>query len=702
MRFRRIKFHNYRCFLNGEIVFNESNGKNINLIIGNNGAGKTEVLFAFWWVLYNFNFRQLRNKEATPYAINQTIYKALSDGEIETAECFVEVEIEEDKTIYIVKRQATYKKVLKDIETSVKQSIRYYKENYELSLPVYDEEEINKILNRILPKPILNGIVFDGERMKQLSSLDDNSAKAIAGVINDITNVELYELGKVTFEQIQKSLAKKSKMIAKQSGNVTLNALISEINTLQGKIDEAKRKQSTYTENLNELRQQFKTLSLQLDDIKEAKQLEKQRKEARAELAQEDSRKQAAIDTFITSISDGYLSCCEPLFADIEKLLVDYDVPADLTVLAANNILKRHTCICGTAWTEEMIEEIKSLIRKLPPDNINSAMGEKVHQLRLSSRDKRKAVKGDFDLLNNSNNQIKKLKERIASLSAQIANSGSEAAEETERKYQEIQDKIIDLRAKLQIIEDELPGMEKELDLKKKQKTILSQGQQESLILERENAYVEKCITALGEIKKANRLTALRQINSRLQKAYSDLGDDYDKGRRIYLVQYDDVKRFQIVTYSETQYQETLKGMMKKGIVASLKAKGQSDEEIQETVILSCVLPNSTGQSKINTLSFVKAILDFAHEPLEDNLFETRKEYPLLIDAPFGDIFDINLENSAKHLHSFSHQIILMLAKDSYKDVEDHIAPYVNTVHLFEVEPHKGHSNISKVSLEVI
>ena len=75
MRFRKIKFYNYRCFLNGELEFVETGDKNINLILGNNGAGKTEVLFAFWWLLYGFNFRQLKNKDATPYALNFSLYK---------------------------------------------------------------------------------------------------------------------------------------------------------------------------------------------------------------------------------------------------------------------------------------------------------------------------------------------------------------------------------------------------------------------------------------------------------------------------------------------------------------------------------------------------------------------------------------------------------------------------------------------------
>ena len=702
MRFKKIKFDNYRCFLNGEIEFQEKDGKNINLILGNNGAGKTEVLFAFWWLLYGFNFKQLKNKEATPYALNFSLYKSIQDGKRDSAICSVEAEIEDGETTYIVNRTAKYEKKHSTIAVTESQSIRYYKDNYELSLPVRDEAEVNKILTRIIPKPILNGIVFDGERMKQLSSLDDSSVKAIAGVINDITNVELVEQCHLTFEQVQKAINKKAKQIAKQKGNISLNALIGEIDDLQSEVNKDRSDRQDCIEKIADLKLQSRELSLQLDDIKEARLLEKQRREARAELEQEEERKANAIHSFTTSIADGYLASCEQLFSDVEQLLVEYDVPADLTVPAAKNILARPRCICGHAWTEEMIAELNSLIRKLPPDNINSAMGEKVHQLRVASGDKRKAVKNDFDSLNESNEKIKQLKDRIASLSTQITKSGSEAAEEIETRYQKLQDEIIRLSANVQNIESRLPAMDKELESKKKLKAALSQGEEDTVTIEKESAFVEKCLIALEKIKGANRITALKQINMRLQEAYKMLSDDYDLGRRIYIVQYDQVSMFQIITYFENQYQDTLRNMQNKGTVASLKAMGQSDEEIQETAILSCAQPNSTGQSKMNTLAFVKAILDFANEPQSGGIFEMTKAYPLLIDAPFGDIFDKNLEKSAMSLHAFTHQIILMLAKDSYRDVEKYVSPYVSTVHFFEKEPNEDHSIITVGSMEEI
>ena len=117
MRFKKIKFDNYRCFLNGEIEFCEKDGKNINLILGNNGAGKTEVLFAFWWLLYGFNFKQLKNKEATPYALNFSLYKSIQDGERNSASCSVEAEIEDGDTTYIVNRTANMKRNLQLLQS---------------------------------------------------------------------------------------------------------------------------------------------------------------------------------------------------------------------------------------------------------------------------------------------------------------------------------------------------------------------------------------------------------------------------------------------------------------------------------------------------------------------------------------------------------------------------------------------------------
>ena len=80
--------------MSGELSFSEdeANGKNINLILGVNGSGKTEILFSFIWALYGFDFNSLKGKEATPYALNSDVYRRLNYSVSGTKEqCWVEV-----------------------------------------------------------------------------------------------------------------------------------------------------------------------------------------------------------------------------------------------------------------------------------------------------------------------------------------------------------------------------------------------------------------------------------------------------------------------------------------------------------------------------------------------------------------------------------------------------------------------------------
>ena len=49
MKINYIKYHNYRCFKDVTVRFDTTDQKNISLVLGANGSGKTEMLFSFQW-----------------------------------------------------------------------------------------------------------------------------------------------------------------------------------------------------------------------------------------------------------------------------------------------------------------------------------------------------------------------------------------------------------------------------------------------------------------------------------------------------------------------------------------------------------------------------------------------------------------------------------------------------------------------------
>src|SRR5690606_2570783 len=164
------------------VIFSkEEDNKNINLFIAPNGGGKTEFLFSIWWAFYpdSLNFNDFTGKEATPYSLNGDLYRQLNNSPIGTRkECFVEIEFENENFTYVIKRIETFEKKSARKPTSIISCSFYViDENGIAKPPMSDLKEINNNLERIIPQKVLSGIIFDGERMKKISSIDNESVK---------------------------------------------------------------------------------------------------------------------------------------------------------------------------------------------------------------------------------------------------------------------------------------------------------------------------------------------------------------------------------------------------------------------------------------------------------------------------------------------------------------------------------------------
>jgi DNA sulfur modification protein DndD len=700
MQFKKIALYNYRCFVTGELTFEQHGDKNINLIIGTNGAGKTEILFAFWWALYGFDFSKLKNKEATPYSLNSTLYKSIESGEVNHLQCSVKIEFENEGKTYIVERKEEFHKTNQGIKSDEYQSISYYKPNHELSLPIDDEREVGKMLNKIIPKAILYGIIFDGERMKQLSSVDETSVQAIGGVINDITNVELIESCILSYEEIRRSINKQARMLARKNGKSTLAEIIEEIERQEIELSEAKKLKDDILIRLSNAKIRAKDISIVLGKIQEVISLVKQREEANAKLEQENKRMVELLKNYMGSMARGHLLMCNPLFQNVKELLTKYDVPSGLTVETVDNILNREMCICGQEWTPEMRQELSELKGILPPDNINSTIGEMVRQMELNVGNAKDEINKDHMLILDCRKSIQKTKNTIVSISTQIIDSGSLEAEDLEEENKETQKNIWTYETEISSLENKIPDMETKLESKKKVKATLSQYKGDSIRIDKESRFVDKCIKALEKIKEINKMTALNRISVRLIDAYNVLCDDVNYGRQIYIVQYKKDFRYRLITYYKENLNDMLIHMRSTGEYSELISSNLSEDEIRELAIIRSAQPNSTGQSKMNTLAFVKAILDYSNDVRSADSFEVTKDYPLLIDAPFGDVFDENLRKSAGSLNTFTHQIILMLAKESYEAISSYIEHHVSRVYLFEKQENKTFSKVLVSSQE--
>ena len=677
MKINYIKYHNYRCFEDVYVRFDTTEQNNISLVLGVNGTGKTEMLFSFQWVLYGFDFRSMREKEETPYSLNSALYHRLEvDRHANSIDCWVELSFTNKTIEYFVKRTETFMRVNDRVSSIVKVELSHTESNGERTIPETNKEVVEEQLSRIIPKSILEGITFDGERMKKLN-VADQSKETIKNVISLVTNEKLFELCSGEIKDVIGDIRKEKMRINKNSGNVTAEEIEKEIEELEETIEDKEIEMKGISKNQEIVESKLEDISLKLSQLQDAAKLEQKRKGLEKDLATAKKHFEQNTDQFFKRLVDGYALVADKLVEDVKNSIENVDVPTGLTVEAVKSILKRPKCICGCDMNDEVEKHLTELIASLPPDNISSTLLYMAKQFDGEKKRAKKLLKDSYQSMKSSEEEVAKIKIELSEISSSLVTNVSETIKELETKRRE-QDGLM---GRLKGDEERCQAMieKKNKRLKEAQKELeeASGSQDQIKVLNAEQKVLELFMNAILKIGERNSELSLEKINGYLTDAYSLLSED--TGRRIYLCQHNKKNKYRLVTYVKRKYDDLRTSWINNGRIKTLEDDGLSESEIHENIILEVVEGKSTGQSKVNSLSFAKAILDYSNEAGTTDQLRVSHDYPFLIDSPFTELSGRNLDNVAKNIHTFANQIILMADDKSYGGVQQFVAPSVKS-----------------------
>lgn len=677
MKINYIKYHNYRCFEDVYVRFDTTDQKNISLVLGVNGTGKTEMLFSFQWVLYGFDFKSMREKEETPYSLNSALYHRLEvDRHANSIDCWVELSFTNKTIEYFVKRTETFMRVNDRVSSIVKVELSHTEPNGERTIPETNKEVVEEQLSRIIPKSILEGITFDGERMKKLN-VADQSKETIKNVISLVTNEKLFELCTGEIKDVIGDIRKEKIRINKNSGNVTAEEIEKEIAELEETIEDKEIEMKGISKNQEIVESKLEDISLQLSQLQDAAKLEQKRKGLEKDLATAKKHFEQNTDQFFKRLVDGYALVADKLVEDVKTSIENVDVPTGLTVEAVKSILRRPKCICGCDMNDEVEKHLTELIASLPPDNISSTLLYMAKQFDGEKKRAKKLLKDSYQAMKSSEEEVAKIKIELSEISSSLVTNVSETIKELEMKRRE-QDGLM---GRLKGDEERCQAMieKKNKRLKEAQKELeeASGSQDQIKVLDAEQKVLELFMKAILKIGERNSELSLESINGYLTDAYSLLSED--TGRRIYLCQHNKKNKYRLVTYVKRKYDDLRISWINNGRIKTLEDDGLSESEIHENIILEVVEGKSTGQSKVNSLSFAKAILDYSNEAGTIDQLRVSHDYPFLIDSPFTELSGRNLDNVAQNIHTFANQIILMADDKSYGGVQQFVAPSVKS-----------------------
>lgn len=686
MKINYIQYFNYRCFeRNTKVIFNTTKDKNIALVMGVTGTGKTEMLFSFQWVLYGFDFKSLREKDETPYSLNSALYNELKRTQnAQSVDCWVELSFTYNNTEYFMKRTERFMRKNDKVTSIMNVSLSHTEPNGQRTPPETNKDKVEELLSRMIPRSILEGITFDGERMKKLSIVGDQSKDTIKSVISLITNERLFDLCLEEIKDVRNGVSTEKQRINKKSGNYSAEELEKEIKKLEDDIDDDEIRLKGIEKNQEKINKELAEISEKLSQLKEAQELEQKRKGLQNDLAKSKRAYDISVEQFYKRLSDGYSLVTDRLVADIKNSLQNIDVPAGLTVEAVKSILKRPTCICGCEMTHDIQQRLNALLSTLPPDNISSTLLYMADQFENDKRKMSKILKDDYDHMKRCADEVANNKNEISKISASLITNASAEAQKLGARREEL------LRQDGSLKQDETRCR---LEIERKSKRLKeakeeckhASGNSELLkMLEAQQEVLDKYKKAITTIGERNQELSLLSINDYLSSAYDLLSADKDRG--VYICQHEKKEKYGLVTYIKSEYARLKTNWTNSGKLKALKDSGLSESEISEKIIIDSKEGKSTGQSKVNSLAFAKAILDYSNTGPNNGLTLSH-DYPFLIDSPFTELSGGNLFNVAEYINTFANQIILMADDQSYGVVKSHVEKYVNnTSHLLKNE----------------
>ena len=250
MRIESIEIQNFRQFRNLSFKFPHSNGENdLHIIFANNGVGKTNVLNAITWCLYDTEMHLGDKNTALAILNNQKVQELrmhLPEGGCEIGDATVKILFSSDDASEKIRFQRVGKfNVTKETVVSVNTefSIMHFVDGEWNSID--SEEETLSLVKKNVPEEIHEYIFFDGEHLE--SYFKAGQFENIKNGIEELTQAKIIEKAENAFHkyltdvlnpQIANSSIKDISMAQKELDKIqdAIDTAVNYINTLATQI----------------------------------------------------------------------------------------------------------------------------------------------------------------------------------------------------------------------------------------------------------------------------------------------------------------------------------------------------------------------------------------------------------------------------------------------------------------------------------
>jgi DNA sulfur modification protein DndD len=619
-----ISLSNYRQYSGTQVLdFKIDKIKNVSLILGKNGAGKSNLLNAITWCLYGIEIHKSKDKydSSGMPVINTSALKRLKNNQNITAE--VIIHLITDTGPWTIKRTLDGgKSALGDF---------YFDEASKLTVihPVYGQDKIDKgddtqiLINNLLPEALKNFFFIDGEQLREFFKI--STPENIAKAIDIVSQLELVYKAADHLSKVENNLRKSVKNSTPQLEKVQKNIESTQKKSLELKstikqIEKQKEKDHEEIAKVKEfLKTHNSTVIASLENERQLLEIDI------SKLKEQIRKKEYQRNSYLVEIAPFiYLKKeIEQTYKIMEEKVEKGELPPKIKETFIKELLEKGHCICGNELIGAARKTLEEYSKKVTLSELSeiSIVGKTTIEDIFSSLNE---FPEKIDTLNEEidefKDQLEKKERRIEHISDEIKEYNIAEI----RRYEERRDELSQLIAKneqiLLLQSSDLSTFDTTLkELKEEEERELSKDKKNNTLKEK-LTLVQSSLKVLANAETIIKTKIRKQVEKNLNENFKTL-------------------------------------IRKKTAFSSISIDEKYDVKVHHIDGYNVINDLSAGEYLILGLSFMSALMTISG-------FQA----PVIIDTPLGKIDDEHREYITTELPKFltGTQLILLVTPTEY------------------------------------
>ena len=635
MLLKSITLTDFRNFKGVQsIEFADDSQKNVTVIMGENGSGKTTFAQAFTWCLYG----------TTDFTDKMVISKStLQDMRPnEAKKACVEIKLFHKDTLYTICREQEYKK---DYNGQIKPSptrLNICYKNKDGQQEFVPENIVDYRIKEILPAELSGYFFFNGERIEKMSKeIQSGRSQEFASAVKKLLGLDTYI---AALNHLKGQKIRKASVIGyynehyDSSSDSRVGEYTRDIENYTDQRDQKQKRAEELEEKIPSINDEIVRLSTLIEKNKDGEKLRDQIRSFEERIKLNDEFIGNSTSFIIRAFNSNakyyfakkIISDAIGVLADADK--IDKGIP-DIHQRTIEYLLQRGMCICGRPISEDSPEhkELVDLIAYIPPQSLGTMINSFVKECKSRSEI--------------GNDLLTVVSERLSDLAGRQSenddlNTSIKATEERIAQFQDIgqyQSKLTSYKRDMESKKNELSTLYREIgDLESKIKR--TEEQRSELSLKNDNN---------------------RKIE--IYKAYAE---------RIYEVLQQDYVSQEEKVRTELQrcINEIFKQIYNGGFELEIDDKYNVTTVVKDFNDYNVGVETSTAQSISVIFAFIAGVIKMARNNKENEELST-EAYPLVMDAPLSAFDKTRIQTVCDTLPNIAEQVIIFI-----KDTDGEIA----------------------------